>query len=260
MSDFFISHDEEDAVIALEIALGLERAGYTTWCYEIDNVPGQSYLAQIGQAIQESRAVVLLISPQSLRSRQITEEVMLAHESGKHFILLSKDVSHTEFWAHQPGWQEAVGSATLIRITEKGPAGILSRIIEGLEALGISSNTQPNHARVGRIRAALGELQPHPTADASTETREQRKGERRDLKWPILVSEAEGHIEWLRRVVNEHGKHEDRHRFYELETKINAAVSHHEADLLSEVVRESGSLGLEILAGVPGFWVSLLGG
>ena len=33
MSHIFIAHVEEDAEIALGIALGLEEAGYNTWCY-----------------------------------------------------------------------------------------------------------------------------------------------------------------------------------------------------------------------------------
>ena len=33
MSDVFIAHVEEDADVALEITLGLEEAGYTTWCW-----------------------------------------------------------------------------------------------------------------------------------------------------------------------------------------------------------------------------------
>ncbi len=40
MRDVFISHVAEDSAIALEIALGLEEVGFTTWCYELDNVPG----------------------------------------------------------------------------------------------------------------------------------------------------------------------------------------------------------------------------
>ena len=48
MSDVFIAHVEEDADVALEIALSLEEAGYTTWCYEVDSIPGPSYLIQTG--------------------------------------------------------------------------------------------------------------------------------------------------------------------------------------------------------------------
>ncbi|MFC2021478.1 toll/interleukin-1 receptor domain-containing protein [Chloroflexota bacterium] len=52
MSDIFISHVEEDSVVALEIALELEEAGYTTWSYEIDSMPGPSYLVQTGEAVE----------------------------------------------------------------------------------------------------------------------------------------------------------------------------------------------------------------
>jgi len=52
VSDVFISHVEEDADIALEIALGLEEAGYTTWCYEADSIPGPSYLIRTGQPVE----------------------------------------------------------------------------------------------------------------------------------------------------------------------------------------------------------------
>ena len=73
MSQIFISHVEEDAQVALELAQGLEAAGYRTWYYERDSDPGLSYLLQIDRAILDSRAVVLIISPQSIRSHQVTK-------------------------------------------------------------------------------------------------------------------------------------------------------------------------------------------
>ena len=70
MADIFVSHVEEDSDVALEIANGLETAGYTTWHYERDSVPGVPYLLQTGEAIAGSRAFILLISPHSLESRE----------------------------------------------------------------------------------------------------------------------------------------------------------------------------------------------
>jgi len=52
VSDVFISHVEEDADIALQITIGLEEAGYTTWCYEADSIPGPSYLIRTGQPVE----------------------------------------------------------------------------------------------------------------------------------------------------------------------------------------------------------------
>jgi hypothetical protein len=66
--DIFISHVEEDASLALEIAQALEDSGFLAWYYERDTVPGRSYLLQIGDAIDSCHAVILLISSHSLGS------------------------------------------------------------------------------------------------------------------------------------------------------------------------------------------------
>ncbi len=158
MSHIFISHTEQDAEIALEIALELEKRGYTTWCYEIDSIPGPSYLVQTGQAIEQAQSFILIISQRSIGSRQVTNEVVRAHESGKYFIPILRDIRHIEFQNLQPEWREAVGAATSIRIPPAGVAGILERIIAGLNALGIQPVSRPDAARIDRIDRSLDEF------------------------------------------------------------------------------------------------------
>jgi MFS family permease len=159
MSHIFISHVEEDADIALEIALGLEEAGYTTWYYELDSIPGPSYLIQTGQAIEQSDVVVLVISPHSLGSHQVTREVVRAYEGAKRFIPVLRGITHTEFQNRQPEWREAVGAATSIYLRQEGVTGILTRIIDGVKTLGIHPASKPNATRIGRIHSTLDELQ-----------------------------------------------------------------------------------------------------
>jgi len=158
MSDVFISHVEEDSDVALELALRLEEAGYRTWSYEIDSMPGPSYLIQTGRAIEQSQAVVLIISKRSLSSNQLTREVVRAHESGKHFVPVLRDVSHAEFQSRQPEWREAIGAATSIRIPQEGVAAILARLIDGLKALGVHPRSKPDTTRMSVIRKSLAEL------------------------------------------------------------------------------------------------------
>jgi len=158
MSDVFISHVEEDAEVALEIALGLEETGYSIWCYEVDNIPGPSYLLQTGQQIDQAKAIVVVISPDSIGSRQVTGEVIRAHESGKYFIPVRRDISHVEFQNRQPEWREAIGSATSIAVTKEGAASILSRIIAGLKTLGIQPGTKADLARIEQIHKVINEL------------------------------------------------------------------------------------------------------
>ncbi len=169
MSDVFIAHVGEDAEVTLEIALGLEQAGYTTWCYEVDSIPGPSYLIQTGQAVEQAKAVVVVISPHSVGSRQVTKEVVRAHESGKEFIPLLRGITHIEFQNRQPEWREAVGAAASIGIPLEGVAGILPRIVDGLKALGILPGLKAETARIAQIRKALGEL-PAPTRKPEPES------------------------------------------------------------------------------------------
>lgn len=163
MHDVFIAHVEEDADVALEVALGLEETGYSTWCYEVDSIPGPSYLVQTGQAVEQSKVVIVIISFHSIGSRQVTKEIVRAHESGKDFIPILRTISHVEFQNRQPEWREAVGAASSINITDTGVTGILPRIIGGLKAFGISGSSQTKEARIKSIREALKDVQTKTT-------------------------------------------------------------------------------------------------
>jgi len=160
MADVFISHVEEDAEVALEIAAGLEEAGYTTWYYERDSIPGPAYLIQVGEAIEQCQAVVVVISPDSLGSNQVTVEVVRGHESSKHFIPVLRDITHAEFQTRQPQWRTAMGAATSVAVPREGISPILPHLIAGLKALGIQptpgevTDTKPVAAESGQATLA----------------------------------------------------------------------------------------------------------
>lgn len=137
MSDVFISHVEEDGEVGVMIAEGLAAAGYTTWYYERDSYPGPDYLEQIDRAISESHAVIVVISPTALASQQVEDEVKWAREQGKRFIPVLKGISWAEFQNRRPRWRMALGIATAVSVPSEGVGAILSRVIRGLEELGI---------------------------------------------------------------------------------------------------------------------------
>lgn len=159
MSYTFICHVEEDTDVALKIALALEGAGYQTWCYEIDSVPGPSYILRTGEAVAQSGALMVLISPNSLGSNQITKEIVRAHESNKHFIPILRDITHVEFQNRQPEWREAIGSATSIRIPNTGVETIIPSILDGVRVLGLRRSEKPDASRIGNIRRILDEIE-----------------------------------------------------------------------------------------------------
>jgi hypothetical protein len=135
MGSVFISHVEEDHQLAIEIATGLEAAGFETWYYERDSDPGPSYLIQVHHAIEKCVAVVLLISPNSIQSHQMTKEVVCANDLGKPFIPVRSNISHAEFQDRQPEWNIAIGGAASIPVPPTGLSGIMPRLVRGLEVL-----------------------------------------------------------------------------------------------------------------------------
>ena len=161
----FISHVAEDSSIAIQAAEALEAKDYSTWYYERDSVPGPAYLAQMGEAIDRSQAMVLIISPQSVGSNQVTTEVVRAHEDNKAFIPLLCGISHEEFQRRAPVWRQALGASTSIELSEGQIGEVVGRVIDGLAALGIRSAEQgreEERSRITREAQAMARLGDHP--------------------------------------------------------------------------------------------------
>jgi hypothetical protein len=189
MSHIFIAHVEEDADIALGIALGLEEAGYRSWCYEVDSVVGKSYILQTGEAVAQSDAVVVIISPDSLSSNQVTKEIVRAHESGRPFLPVLHGVSHVEFQQRQLEWREAIGASTSIRVSKEGMTALVPKIIEGVKSLGIKASAKVDTARINMIRTELDEK--HPLGDSGKSkdafTPESGEGTQRTKSKRVLI-------------------------------------------------------------------------
>ncbi|MGH9775914.1 MAG: AAA-like domain-containing protein [Candidatus Acidiferrales bacterium] len=142
MAQIFISYEKSDLKIAEDIARGLESDGFTTWYYHRDNLPGPSYLEATGEAVDVCNAVLLIISPHSILSDQITPEIVRAHEMHKRFVPVLFDMTHEEFQARRKEWRQALGAATSITLPPEGAGPIIRKLCAGLRALGI----QPDNA------------------------------------------------------------------------------------------------------------------
>src|SRR5919206_1096425 len=137
MSYVFISHVEEDAAIARELAAGLEEAGYTAWYYERDSLPGPPYLTQILEAIGQSTVMIILISPATLGSWQVDREIFQAFETEKPMIPLLIGITYQELRNRRREWVLMFGAATSLSIAPDGVSAIIPRLIQGLKGLGV---------------------------------------------------------------------------------------------------------------------------
>lgn len=139
MGRIFISHVEIDAELLQQIQQGLEAAGYSTWFFERDVLPGTSYLIQITEAIEQCDAVVLIVSPNTFGSDQVTKEIVGAFERRKPFFPILVDVTPPELKERQPEWRHALGGTPMITVGPEGLNPIIARIVDGLKAQGIQS-------------------------------------------------------------------------------------------------------------------------
>ena len=143
MADLFISYAHQDGDVVKELSPQLEAAGYTTWYYEDKGAIGASYLRQIDQEIERCHAVIVVISPDSVDSDQVSKEVIRAHEARKKFVPVRRDITHAEFQVRQPEWRMAFGAAVSAEVPEEGAAALGPRLVSGLRALGVEPGGPP---------------------------------------------------------------------------------------------------------------------
>jgi TIR domain-containing protein len=142
--DVFISHENSDAEVALELAARLRATGYTTWCYEDDSGVG-SYLVQIDRAIEGARAVVVLVSPRSLRSPHVRNEIVRAYEGQKRFIPIRLGMAHEDLLRAEDEedderrreWRMAFGASVSLQWDAGDPESVAIKVSDGLRRLGV---------------------------------------------------------------------------------------------------------------------------
>jgi len=154
--DIFISYVEEDGGIAKEVARGLEAAGYSTWYYQRDSAPGPAYLLQVLQAIEDCQAFLLIVSPHTVKSHQVTKEIVKGHEYNKEFIPLLSRITDAEFKEKQPQWEMALGAASSAEIPDSGVSSVMPGVLRGLKMSGIEPRPQE---ATGPLKAYVGSLE-----------------------------------------------------------------------------------------------------
>ncbi|UCG42761.1 MAG: toll/interleukin-1 receptor domain-containing protein, partial [candidate division WOR-3 bacterium] len=168
MSHIFISHSETDEPVARDLGTELEKAGLRVWFHERDSLPGPTYLTQVAAALRESQAVIVLVSPASLKSHEVTNEIARAHQLHKPFVPVLHGITHAEFLELRDDWSQCFGAATSISIPAEGASAVVPRIVQGLALLGIRPGAAPKppEPKPTPVRAAeptRPESKPEPT-------------------------------------------------------------------------------------------------
>lgn len=115
---------------------------------------------------------MLIISARSLNSKQVTSEVVVAHESGKAFVPILCGMTHADFQHRQAEWRMALAAASTILIPLEGAGSVVPRITAGLRRMGVAPD---GAASSGRAAAAVDKKTERSSAIAA-EAGEARHG------------------------------------------------------------------------------------
>jgi TIR domain len=74
----FLSYAESDEAFAKALSLQLARRGLSVWSPEQEVLPGDNVWLRIGEALKRSKAMVVLVSPESMRSEHVRREIEYA--------------------------------------------------------------------------------------------------------------------------------------------------------------------------------------
>ncbi len=74
----FLSYAAPDREFAKKLASDLGRRGYDVWDPETQLLPGENYGLKLGRALKDSQAMIVLLSPDAVKSASVTREIEYA--------------------------------------------------------------------------------------------------------------------------------------------------------------------------------------
>ncbi len=74
----FLSYAHSDEAFAKTLSSELTRRGLSVWSAEEKLLPGDNLYLRIGDALAKSKAMVVLVSPESMRSEYVRHEIEYA--------------------------------------------------------------------------------------------------------------------------------------------------------------------------------------
>src|SRR5260370_35360902 len=74
----FISYAQKDGEVARSLSTQLAKRGLRVWLADDQVFPGDNVWSRIGEALETSRAMVVLLSPDSVRSENLRREIEFA--------------------------------------------------------------------------------------------------------------------------------------------------------------------------------------
>ena len=93
----FFSYSRNDSTFALKLAKDLRKAGVKLWIDQLDIRPGSHWDASIENGLNAANCMIVILTPDSIASNNVMDEVSYALESGKRVIPILWKQCNTPF-------------------------------------------------------------------------------------------------------------------------------------------------------------------
>lgn len=82
----FVSYSRDDSHFALKLSSDLKGAGVDAWLDQLDIQPGERWDRSIEKALERSICLIVILSPSSVASNNVMDEVSFAIDEGKRIV------------------------------------------------------------------------------------------------------------------------------------------------------------------------------
>jgi len=158
MADVFISYAREDRLIARDLANYLESRGFSTW-HDIELRGGDDYQLKIAKMIGGSFAVIVIWTPDSVKSLWVRAEAGLANNNGKLVPIKTEQLKYDDIpppfnllHAIDIESKEDIATSIALKIaTERKPNRIRGIRYEVLSWIGVAGGTITLFSNLGSV-------------------------------------------------------------------------------------------------------------
>src|SRR5215472_7816475 len=160
LSTAFVSYSRVDAEFALKLGEDLKAGGANVWLDQLDIEPGERWARAVQAALNAASRVLVILSPASVNSTNVEDEIAFALEKRKKVIPVLYQDCEVPFQLLP--FQYVDFRADYARG--------LGRLLKTLAAQSLASPSPPTSATVATALApALDSIQPEEQAAAATE-------------------------------------------------------------------------------------------
>ena len=190
----FLSYSRSNSEFAVKLAKDLKKSGIDIWIDQLDIEPGSRWDRSIQEALNTSKRMLVIFTPESISSNNVMDEVSFALEKGKKVIPILLEpceipfrlrrLQHIDFTeSYDDGLQKLTAF-----IKQKSNAKLKDETVESTDDIPTESKIKDD-SETGQTSKMIEEVtrERHESVDKSSEFAKSSSPKKARFKTPLIV-------------------------------------------------------------------------